>query len=266
MLHQKRFMTTLALLTIASLIITACAQAAPTPQVIVQTQIVAGTPQVVTVTATPEPAPVVAFNKDDPTTFSYIVFGDADTLDPALAYDTASAEVIQNVMEPLIWFNREDATSYVPVLAEEIPSLDNGGISADGMTYTFNVRQGIKFHNGNDLTPSDIAYGIQRGLLQSDPNGPQWLLLEPILGYSSGDVTEEIGEGAAHFERSGVLGQLQLEVEVARRKSEIGAGSFQHRCSAHVRTQAARRFEDALSGQRCIEHGAMLLAQRHIGK
>ena len=32
MLHQKRFMTTLALLTIASLIITACAQAAPTPQ------------------------------------------------------------------------------------------------------------------------------------------------------------------------------------------------------------------------------------------
>ena len=211
MLHQKRFMTTLALLTIASLIITACAQAAPTPQVIVQTQIVAGTPQVVTVTATPEPAPVVAFNKDDPTTFSYIVFGDADTLDPALAYDTASAEVIQNVMEPLIWFNREDATSYVPVLAEEIPSLDNGGISADGMTYTFNVRQGIKFHNGNDLTPSDIAYGIQRGLLQSDPNGPQWLLLEPILGYSSGDVTEEIGEGAYAGDKEALIANATPE-------------------------------------------------------
>ena len=109
--------------------------------------------------------------------------------------DTASGGLIMNVMETLIWFNHEDATSFIPVLATEIPSTENGGISADGMTYTFNIRQGVKFHNGNDLTASDFAYSFQRGLLQSDPNGPQWLLLEPILGYTSGDVTEGIADG-----------------------------------------------------------------------
>jgi peptide/nickel transport system substrate-binding protein len=211
MFKQKAF----GLFVIATLLLTACAQAAPTPQVIIQTQIVEvqGTPQVqeVVVTATAAPAPVVEFLKDDPTTFSYMVFGDIDTLDPNLAYDTASAEVIQNVMEPLITFNREDATSFVPLLAEEVPSLENGGISADGLTYTFNIRQGVKFHNGNDLTPSDFAYTFWRGLLQSDPNSAQWLLLEPIMGYSSGDVTEEIGEGAYAGDREALIANATPE-------------------------------------------------------
>jgi peptide/nickel transport system substrate-binding protein len=101
-----------------------------------------------------------------------------------------------NVMEGLIRYNHTDPTTYVPMLAMEVPSLENGGISEDGLTYLFNIRPGVTFHNGSDLTASDFEYSFQRGLLQSDPNGPQWLLLEPILGYASGDVTEEIAEGA----------------------------------------------------------------------
>ncbi len=147
----------------------------------------------VVVTATPEPEMAPTFVTDDPTTYTSITFGDVDTMDPNLAYDTASGELIMNVMEGLIQYNRQDATSYVPALAKEVPSLENGLISADGLVYTFNIRSGIKFHNGNDLTPSDAAYTFQRGLLQSDPNGPQWLLLEPILGYGNCyDITEGI--------------------------------------------------------------------------
>jgi peptide/nickel transport system substrate-binding protein len=42
-----------------------------------------------------------------------------------------------------------------------------------------------------------VAYSFQRGMLQSDPNGPQWLMLEPLMGYSdTHDVTEEIAGGA----------------------------------------------------------------------
>ncbi len=124
-----------------------------------------------------------------------VTFGDIDTMDPNLAYDTASAALILNIMEGLLFFNRENMTEYVPVLATEIPRVENGGISADGLTYVFNIREGVTFHNGNDLTPSDAAYTFQRGLIQSDPNGPQWLLIEPVLGYASGDITEEIGDG-----------------------------------------------------------------------
>jgi len=150
----------------------------------------------VVVTATPEPAEEVSMAASDPTTYVALTFGDIGTLDPALGYDTASNTPIMNIYETLIWYNGPDPTTYIPQLATEVPTVDNGGISADGMTYTFHIREGVTFHDGADLTPSDVAYSFQRGLLQSDPNGPQWLLLEPILGYTSGDVTEEIQEGA----------------------------------------------------------------------
>jgi peptide/nickel transport system substrate-binding protein len=185
--------------------IAACG-ATPTPQIIEVTKIVETEGETVTVvetkvvevqvTAAPEEVVPAALVAPDPTTYTLVTFGDIDTMDPALAYDTASSAIIMNVLEGLIFFNREKMTEYVPVLATEIPSVDNGGISADGKTYVFKIRQGVKFHNGNDLTPSDFAYTFVRGLLQSDPNGPQWLLIEPIMGYASGDITEEIGEGA----------------------------------------------------------------------
>ena len=217
MLNHKRVAVTLGLTVIASMMLGACAPTAQvatsipaTAQVIIQTQIVevAGTPEVqeVVVTATPAPVEAVTFQTDDPTTLTQLTFGDIDTMDPALAYDTASGQLIQNIMEPLIFYNHKDAVDFIPALASEVPTVDNGGISADGLTFTFNIRPGVTFHNGNDLTASDAAYTFWRGLLQSDPNGPQWLLLEPILGYTSGDVTEEIGEGAFAGDREALVG------------------------------------------------------------
>lgn len=147
----------------------------------------------IVVTATPEPEMPATFVDSSPDTYVNLTFGDVDTLDPALAYDTSSGQIIENVMEGLIYYNHKDGTTYVPQLALEVPSLENGGISEDGLTYTFNIREGVTFHNGGELTASDIAYSFQRGLLQSDPNGPQWLLLEPILGFSNcADITEGI--------------------------------------------------------------------------
>ena len=40
----------------------------------------------------------------------------------------------------------------------------------------------MTFHEGGTFEPSDIAYSIQRGLLQDRVDGPQWLLMEPLLG------------------------------------------------------------------------------------
>ena len=135
----------------------------------------------------------VVMTDSTPDTLVKSTFSDVDTMDPALAYDTASGEILENVMETLIYFNFKDGTTYVPVLATEVPSVENGGISEDGLTYTFNIRKGVTFHKGGTLEPHDVAYSFQRGLLQSDPNGPQWLLLEPILGYSNClDITEGI--------------------------------------------------------------------------
>ena len=158
---------------------------------------------------------VMSTGSPDPTTYTEMTFGDIDTMDPNLAYDTASGNLIMNVMEPLIWYNGPDPTTFVPVLAEEVPSVENGLISEDGLTYTFNIREGITFHDGGTLEPMDVAYTFQRGLLQSDPNGPQWLLLEPFIGLGVSDITQGIEDGAYAGDREGLIANASSEDLVA---------------------------------------------------
>lgn len=169
-------------------------------------------PEETAVVPTATPAATVAvetqpFTDPEPSTFVKLVAGDPVTLDPGLAYDGASGDILQNIYEPLVTFDQLDPEGFVPALAEAVPSATNGLLSADGLHYTFPIRQGVIFHGGETLTPDDVAYSLQRVLLQSDPTGPAWLLIQPILGYDSGDVTQEIGGGAFAGDRESLLGQ-----------------------------------------------------------
>jgi peptide/nickel transport system substrate-binding protein len=176
------------------------AQVVEVTRVVTETVVEEGEPVEVTrivtevqeVVATPTSEAQAPSAAPDPTTWREVSFGEPDTLDPALDYETTGGNVIQNVMEPLINYDHVSPTDLVPVLALEVPTLENGGISEDGLTYTFHIREGVTFHAGGTLEPHDVAYTIQRGLLQSDPNGPQWLLLEPIMGITTADITESI--------------------------------------------------------------------------
>jgi peptide/nickel transport system substrate-binding protein len=198
---RTKFFVLASLLVIASMILGACAQPAqqPAPAAttvvektveVVKTVVVEKEGQTMVVTATPEPPK--EFASKDPTTFVYPEFGEPETLDPAFDYESAGGAILQNVYDTLIWYNGSDATKFVPQLAEEVPSVENGGISSDGKTVTFKIRKGVKFHDGTDLTPSDVAFTFQRGLLQGNSNSPQWLLVEPVLGMGLTDVTELI--------------------------------------------------------------------------
>jgi ABC-type transport system substrate-binding protein len=127
----------------------------------------------------------------NPTTFTYATIGDADTMDPALAYDTASGEVIQNVYQTLVFYDGEATDKFVPQLAESYE------VSVDGKVYTFHIRSGVKFQNGDTMTPSDVAYSFQRGLLQGGGVSPQWLIAEPFYGVGNQDVTALIDPALA---------------------------------------------------------------------
>ena len=113
-----------------------------------------------------------------PDTFIQASIGDFDSLDPAWAYDTGSSEQIQAIYEPLIFFDGESTTKFVKVLCTEY------NVSDDGKTYRFKIRQGVKFHEGGDLTPEDVEYTFERAMVQDRVGGPVWMLFEPLLGVS----------------------------------------------------------------------------------
>ena len=122
----------------------------------------------------------------NPDTFVTLRSGDLESLDPAYQYDTGSYEIVYpNVYETLIGYDGSVLSTYVPRLATEVPSLANHLISADGLTYTFPIRQGVKFHDGTTMTPEDVRYSTLRFMLQDRDGGPSWLLLTPLVGKES---------------------------------------------------------------------------------
>ena len=110
-------------------------------------------------------APVTGQSVKNPDTFVTLRAGDIQSLDPATAYDTGSEEIIYpNVYETLIGYDGSVLSSYVPRLATQVPNLANGLISKDGLTYTFPIRKGVKFHDGSTMTPEDVRYSMERFL------------------------------------------------------------------------------------------------------
>jgi ABC-type transport system substrate-binding protein len=136
----------------------------------------------------------------NPTTFTQATIGDIVDLDPALAYDTSSGEVIQNVYQTLVFYDGEATDKFVPQLAE---SWD---VSADGLTYTFHIRPNVKFHSGNVMTATDVAYSFWRGLLQGGYISPQFLLAEPFFGVGVDDASLLVDDtGALADDQAGMI-------------------------------------------------------------
>ncbi len=125
-------------------------------------------------------APARASN--DPTTLDYALAADVDTLDPHWGYDAVSLFVVDQVYETLIDFAGESLDNYEPRIATVVPSLTNGFLSKDGLTYAFPLRNGVKFHDGTAMSADDVKYSLMRFLLLDRDGGPSNLLLEGLLG------------------------------------------------------------------------------------
>lgn len=199
------------LLVVLSMVLAACGAPAPTA-----TQPPAqGGEATQAPAATEPPAAVGEFKSPDATTYFRPTFGDPETLDPALDYETAGGEIVANVYETLVWYNREKASEFIPQLAE------SWEISPDGTTYTFHIRKGVKFHEGGDLTPSDVAYTFQRGLLQGSTASPQWLLTEPFYGVGVDDISLVVDpEGSLYDDRAALSAFDAAAVKAACEKTQ----------------------------------------------
>ncbi|MBS3680902.1 ABC transporter substrate-binding protein [Ornithinibacillus massiliensis] len=78
------------------------------------------------------------------------------TLDSALTVSQVALGVAGNIFETLYTLNENYEPT--PMLAESVD------VSDDGKTYTFKLREGIKFHNGNEMTSEDVVASMNRWL------------------------------------------------------------------------------------------------------
>jgi ABC-type transport system substrate-binding protein len=90
---------------------------------------------------------------------------DLKTLDPAIGYDTDSWSIERAIYNGLLDY-KGFTTQLQPDLAADMPK-----ISADGKTYTFKIRSGVKFSNGRAVTADDFKYSWER-MLNPNTAGP----------------------------------------------------------------------------------------------
>lgn len=140
----------------------------------------------------------------------HVTIGDPTYLDPGMDYESYGMEIISQIYDPLLTFNREKTNEYIPMLAT------NWQISPGGDIYTFTIRQGVVFHNGNALTPEDVAYTFQRNLLLGTKYiSPQWLFTEAFFGIGIFDICEMLDPSVCNDRSSLQEYQEYHEVEVA---------------------------------------------------
>ena len=101
--------------------------------------------------------PALAATPKDTVVMAKII-DDMISLDPAESFEFSGSEVTGNIYERLITYDLKDVSKLKGELAE------SWSAGADGKTYTFKMRKGIKFHSGNPVTAQDAAYSLQRAV------------------------------------------------------------------------------------------------------
>jgi peptide/nickel transport system substrate-binding protein len=80
-------------------------------------------------------------------------------LNPHLAQGTKDYDGSRIVLEPLADFDAEG--NGMPVLAAKMPSVADGDVAEDGTSVTWTLRQGVKWHDGEDFTAEDVRFTWQ---------------------------------------------------------------------------------------------------------
>lgn len=111
-------------------------------------------------------------------------------LDPAIANTNSENIAMVNLYDTLVYPDAEEETGVIGRVAE------SWEVSEDGMTYTFQLRKGIPFHNGDELTAEDVVYSMDRFLTM----GQGWSYI--FDGYIEPGDTEATGDYTVVFHLS----------------------------------------------------------------
>lgn len=113
--------------------------------------------------------------------------GDTVGLDPITVTDGESFKVTENIFDTLVSYEEEN-TNVVPGLAE------SWEIAPDGLSYTFKLRQGVKFHDGTDFNAEAVKFNFDRWMDKSNPlhNKEGYEYYNDMFGGYKGDENHVI--------------------------------------------------------------------------
>ncbi len=149
----------LSLVVLASMTLAACGGAAPATE---QPPAVTEAPVATEPAATEPPAPTFKG------TVTITFVQEPDNLNPMYTDMSFSGYLRPFYLKPSWDFDENGKP--IPVLAKEIPSLDNGGLSADGQSVTIKLRDDITWSDGEPLTADDYVFTYD--MIMSDKNVP----------------------------------------------------------------------------------------------
>jgi ABC-type transport system substrate-binding protein len=99
------------------------------------------------------------------------------SFDPAKEYDYFSGEIVNQVFDTLLVYDTQ-TTTLMPGLATEVPTVANGGISANGLNYTFHLRHGVTFQDGSAFNATVMKWSIERAIHLDLSGSPAFLLYD----------------------------------------------------------------------------------------
>ncbi len=118
---------------------------------------------------------------------------DLDSLDPNMSTGAGTQEMLFNVYEGL--YKPDSDGNLVPAVASDC------AISEDGLVYTFTLRDGVKFHNGNTVTVEDVVYSMNKcaGNGTGEPLVSAFSILEKVEATDDKTVVLTLSEENKDF-------------------------------------------------------------------
>ncbi len=174
---------------------------------------------------------------------SHITIGipqDLDSLVPSLSQGAGTQEILYNIYEGL--YKPDSEGNLVPAVASDYM------MSEDGLVYTFTLRDGIKFHNGNPVTVEDVKYSIETcaGLNGGEPVISAFSNIESVEAPDDGTVVITLKESSSPF--MAILSTVEAAIVPADaddlQTNPVGTGPYRFVSRSLQENVVLERFDD----------------------